>query len=87
MSPNVTLHEARCQTVSGKQQLGGALLENGERDGAEKKRQNVAIVQDDVAVADKGGPVDRLGGNSTSQTPSTASRPSELFDSLDLSAS
>lgn len=83
----VIVHEASGQAADGKQQLGGTLLENNERAGVERGHQNLATVRDDVAVVAERVPAGRAGGKSTSETTSTASRPSELFDSLDLSAS
>lgn len=87
MVPPVMVHEAPGQAAGGKLRMGSTLLENDERVGAESKRPNAATVQADVAVLAEGVSTDRVGGRSTGETTSASSRPSELFDSLDLSAS
>eukprot|EP00903_Cladosiphon_okamuranus_P021889 g20123.t1 len=83
----VTAHIAYGGTAGSKLQLGGAWSADAEGAGVGIKPQKVATVGDGVAVAAERVPVGCTGAKSTSESPSTSSRPSELFDSLDLSAS
>lgn len=85
--PPVRVLEASGQTAGGAQELDRALLDDAERAGVRSKGPTVVPIEDGAVAAVEGVPADRVGGNCTSETPSTASHPSELFDSLDLSAS
>lgn len=79
--------ESANQVVADTQRPDGVLLEKGEGTGVERGLQNKATIIGDMTVAVEEVVACRVGQENSCEPTSTRSRPSDLFDSLDLSVS
>lgn len=81
---SATVYENTNQIEGGTQRLDGVLFENGGCTGEEKGREDMATIMGDMTVEVEEIVACRVGHGDSDGETSTRSRPSELFDSLDL---